>query len=228
MRAWLQGLISLFFAGALSWHSFSKSYLMPHIRFIWIDFLKPLIQFIALVLLSASLHASDDAIYLDVQSGSLMGLLHASAGYEFSERHHVMGGLGYVPKLDDHREMALASIRYRYQHPFHWNMTIAKKDWVLKPLNFGVGLLYANHDDLFVALPDQYPDGYYGPTGLRAIFNYQAIVQVDQALEVYLDISVMDFGLAYYIREPDFFYENYDFLGLDGITNWGVGMRYRF
>ena len=174
------------------------------------------------------MHAEENPVYLDVQSGSLMGLVHASAGYEFSERHHVMGGLGYVPKLDDHREMGLASIRYRYQNPAQWNFTVADREWIVKPFNIGAGLLYANHDDLFVELPSQYPDGYYGPTGLRAIFNYQAIVQFDNSMEAYLDISVLDYGLAYYIREPDFFYENYDFLGLDGITNWGVGMRYWF
>jgi hypothetical protein len=173
-------------------------------------------------------YSSEKGVYIDVQSGSLMGLVHASAGYEYTDRHHVMGGLGYVPKLDEHREMGLASIRYRYQNPMQWSFAALDRDWTIKPFNLGIGLLYADHDELFVSLPEQYPDGYYGPTGLRAIFNYQAIVQFDASFEAYLDISVIDFGLAYYIREPDFFYENYDFLGLDGITNWGVGMRYWF
>lgn len=187
-----------------------------------------LLRLSLLLLFSPYMLASEKGVYLDVQSASLMGLVHGSVGYEFSERHHVMAGLGYVPRLDDHREMALASVRYRYQNPMQWNFEITDQTITFKPFNLGAGLLYAKHDDLFVSLPSQYPAGYYGPTGLRAIFNYQAIVQFDASLEVYLDISIVDFGLAYYIREPDFFYNNYDFLGLDGITNWGVGMRYWF
>jgi len=35
-------------------------------------------------------------------------------------------------------------------------------------------------------------------------------------------------GFISYIREPEFFYDNYDFLGLEGVTNWGFGVRYGF
>lgn len=197
----------------------------------WSNYLNRSIFISALLLLlmtPVQANVDDDPIYLDLQSGALMGLIHTSVGYELSSRHHAMAGVGYVPKLDHHKEMGLASIRYRYQHPAQWQIPLGKQQVTIKPFNVGVGLLYASHDDLFVQLPDQYPDGYYGPTGLRAIFNYQAIFKIDQSIEAYFDLSIMDFGLAYYIREPDFFYDNYDYLGLDGITNWGVGMRYWF
>jgi hypothetical protein len=53
-------------------------------------------------------------------------------------------------------------------------------------------------------------------------------MRLSPELEFYIDFSVLDVGLVGYIREPDFYYDNYDFLGLDGITTWGFGMRYQF
>lgn len=163
--------------------------------------------------------------YWDVQSGSLMGLAHGSLGYSFNDAHDVSIGIGYVPDLDNHREMTLYSVRYQYQGDTVFNVTPSVA-W--QPFRFGFGVLIAGHDDLFVELPDQYPDGYYTPTAVRLVFNYQSVFKLTQSTEAYFDISILDVGLLTYVREPEFFQDNYDFFGLEGITNWGFGVRHQF
>jgi hypothetical protein len=163
--------------------------------------------------------------YWDVQSGSLMGLMHGSLGYTLAEKHDISIGLGYVPELDYHEEMALYSVRYQYQG----STQFAVKDVMsVQPFRFGIGVLIAGHEDLFVELPDQYPDGYYTPTAVRLVFNYQAVLNLSPQTQAYLDISILDVGLLSYVREPEFFLDNYDMLGLEGITNWGFGVRHQF
>lgn len=162
--------------------------------------------------------------FVELQSGSLLGLGHASYGYKFYPNHGVLFGLGYVPELSHHKEMFLFSLRYKYDANISWEY----KGYRFEPLNLGVGFLLSEHDDLFLELPSKYPDGYYAPSALRIVFNYQAAMHVSQSTKIYFDISVLDVGLVSYIREPEFFYDNYDYLGLEGITNWGFGVRYDF
>ena len=167
-----------------------------------------------------------NAAYLDVQSGSLMGLVHISAGVSVFKNHHLSSGLGYVPKLDNHHEMSLLSLRYRYQQPYQVQLTQTLR---ISPLNFGLSLLVGSHEDLFVSLPSQYPDDdYYYPTAIRWLFNYQSILHLSTTLELYFDISILEVGVISYVREPSFFVDNYRFLGLEGISNWGFGFRRRF
>jgi len=161
--------------------------------------------------------------YLDLQSGSLMGLAHASYGARL-DSHNLMIGIGYVPELSYHKEMLLYSLRYRYENPTSWDI----KGMAFTPFNFGVGVLIGDHPDLFVQLPERYPDGYYTPSAFRIIFNYQAALQVTPQLQAYFDMSIMDVGFIGYIREPDFYHDNYDYIGLEGIMNWGFGARYVF
>jgi hypothetical protein len=169
------------------------------------------------------------AYNLDLQSGGLMGVVHVSIGTAFWQRHHVSAGIGYVPKLDDHAEMGLYSFRYRYQHPKSWQFEWpAGNTFSLLPFNMGMTYLLGDHNRLFFDLPDRYPSNYYAPTGKRLVFNYQPILRLTPKLDVYIDFSILDVGLIGYIREPDFYYDNYDFLGLDGIVTWGVGIRYQF
>ncbi len=169
-----------------------------------------------------------NAVFVDLQSGSLLGMVHASVGGTFADNHHVSAGVGYVPKLDNHEEMSMVSLRYRYQNPYQWNFNVKDHDYGISPVNFGMAVLVGSHKDLFVELPDKYPSGYYNPTAIRLIFNYQSILHISKQTEVYFDISVLDVGLISYVREPEFFMDNYDYLGLEGITNWGFGMRHQF
>ncbi len=171
---------------------------------------------------------SVNAAYVGLQSGSLMGLTHASIGDSFFDNHHLSAGLGYVPKLDNHAEMTLVSFRYRYQNPYRWNFKAFDRAWSLSPGNVGMSFLIGSHKDLFVELPDQYPDDYYQPTAIRLVFNYQSILKISETTEMYFDISILDVGLISYVREPEFFIDNYDYLGLEGVTNWGFGLRRHF
>ena len=162
--------------------------------------------------------------YVEGQSGSLMGMAHISGGLRFADRHNLQAGVGYVTKLSNHAEMTLLSLRYRYDSPLQYQLG----DMVFKPFNIGMGLLIGSHNELFVTLPDRYPDGYYMPSALRLVFNYQATLQFSPQWEAFLDISAIDVGLLGYVREPGFYNDNYDFFGLSGITNWGLGLRYTF
>jgi hypothetical protein len=185
----------------------------------------PVVIFIASFMSAISAQAFEKTNdYLDVQSGSLMGLVHASYGAEFADRHNMLVGIGYVPKLSYHREMLLYSLRYRYDHSASWQVAGMQ----FKPFSIGTGLLVGDHSDLFYQLPDKYPEGYYTPTAFRIVFNYQASLQVTPELNAYFDMSIIDVGLVGYVREPEFFNDNYRYLGLEGITNWGFGARYVF
>ncbi len=180
--------------------------------------------FIFTLLTSMVVHQAQ-AAYWDAQSGSLMGLVHLSVGEAFFSNHHLSAGLGYVPKLDNHPEMSLLSLRYRYQHPYRFQL---KKQFFLSPLNLGLSVLVGSHKELFVQLPQQYPDDYYAPTAVRMVLNYQSILHLSQKTQLYFDISILDVGLISYVREPNFFRDNYRYLGLAGITSWGLGLRRRF
>lgn len=162
---------------------------------------------------------------VDVKSGALMGLLHVSAENHVGQ-HRFKAGLGYTPKLDEQREMALASIGYAYEGSTR--IQLPWQGYAVKPWLFGVGILHGNHDDLFTRLPDQYPDGYYKPTSIRILFNYQITLETQTPWEWYLDFTVLDVGFINYIRQTEFYVDNYEFLGLSGVTNLGFGARYRF
>ena len=174
--------------------------------------------------LSHTLQAAN-RFYMDVQSGSSMGLAHVSVGMAFNERHHLMMGGGYVPESSDHEEMGLISLRYLYKSPYAWELG---EHWSIMPLNVGIGVLYSLHDDLSFDTPSNTPDGYYGPTNTRLILNYQTVLRFNPQFEAYIDFSMIEMGIASYVRDPGFYNDNYGFLGLAGITNWGVGMRYYF
>jgi hypothetical protein len=180
------------------------------------------IVFVTMIFVST---AAKSQTYVDLQSGSLMGLVHASVGYRFAEKHDLSLGLGYVPDLSYHEEMFLYSARYQFQGSTHF-MLPGDIRW--QPFRFGLSLLVAEHPDLYKQLPEQYPDGYYTPTAVRVIFNYQSTFDINAKTQLYWDISMLDVELASYIREPEFFIDNYEFFGLTGVTNFGFGVRHMF
>jgi len=101
--------------------------------------LNKIISVIIFVILNTCLMSRAHGIYTDVQSGSLMGMVHVSVGDHFFDNHHLSAGVGYVPKLNNHREMSMVSFRYRYQHPSTFTFNTAERTWSLSLLNFGVG-----------------------------------------------------------------------------------------
>ncbi len=181
-----------------------------------------------LMLAFSNAWASSSWSYLtDVQSGGLMGVAHVNAVAQSENGHEFNLGAGFVPKMSDHREMGLLSLGYGYQGDTRLEFRDAP-GYALKPWYFGAGFLYGDHDELFLSLPDQYPSGYYAPTALRILFHYRMTLETPSRWQFYMALTALDVGVISYIREPDFFYDNYEFLGLSGITNLGFGARYRF
>lgn len=192
--------------------------------------LRALVVFFSGLIFVLSQHSSAESVlYIDVQSGSLMGRIHTSFGVTFNDAHNLLFGVGYVSELDDHEEMGLVSLRYRYDSPIKWKIPYSSdKYWTLRPLNLGIGLLHSLHHDLSFQSPSNTPDGYYGPQDTRFIFNYQIVLSFTPAWESYIDFSMLDMGISGYVKEFSFYNDNYKFLGLEGVTSWGVGVRYRF
>ena len=153
-----------------------------------------------------------------------MGDLHLSYGRSWNERHSLMAGIGFVASHSNHESMKLFSAQYQYHVPYKIN--IGTVQW--QPFLFGVGLIKSDHKDLFTKLPEQYPNHYYPPTALHFLFNYQSRVQINRHWQASFNISTMDVALISYVRQSDYYRENYDFFGLDGITAWGLGVRYDF
>lgn len=185
--------------------------------------------FFALSISSVAHAEQERKFYVDVQSGSMMGSIHTSFGIAVKDRHNFLFGVGYVPEMHDHEEMGLLSFRYRFDSAIVWDLPeFAGMRWQLRPINIGLGVLHSLHHDLAFHSPSNTPDGYYGPQDTRLTFNYQAVVRFNSNVEAYIDFSMIEMGISGYVKEFTFYKDNYDFLGLEGVVNWGVGMRYRF
>lgn len=182
-----------------------------------------------LMLLTATTTAQSAPKYFaELQSGSLIGLVHISFGISIAKSHHFSIGLGYIPKHDSHQEMVLNSAKYRYEGDTRLEFLLADTPIQLSPANFGIAALTGHQDEIYRKNPEFLPDGYYYPTARRIIFNYQPYVKLPSGLELYADWSVLDVGLVNYARNFKFYRNNYKLLGLEGILNYGVGMRVSF
>ncbi len=190
--------------------------------------MKFLLLIIALLLSSKGHSIERTDHFIELHSGSMMGLGHLSYGWELSQRHNISIGLGGVPEMDNHDDMYIFSIRYRYQRGSIYEFDVFDQHIKLRPGSFGVTGISGRDNDLYRELPDKYPDGYYYSTARRLIFNYQVNLMLDDKIELYLDFSALDVGVVNYVRNFDFYRENYRFLGLDGIFTYGFGTRLRF
>jgi hypothetical protein len=166
--------------------------------------------------------------FLEVNSGSMMGLGHVSYGIEFSQRHNWSIGLGYVPELSYHDEMTIFSARYRYQRGSIYEFDLFKYHVRMRPGSFGLTFISGRDDDIYRELPNRYPEGYYYSTARRMIFNYQWNFLIEDNVEVYLDLSALEVGVVNWVRNNEFYRDNYRFFGLDGIFTYGFGTRWRF
>ncbi len=177
-----------------------------------------------------SIGAASETIKNEIgfQSGSMLGLVHLSYGRVLAKRHHLSVGTGYIPKLDNHHELSLFSVRYRYQGDTSYKLNKIGSNAKLNPVNFGITGIYAHNKALFVKQSDKTPRGYYYPTGERILVNYQAALQIKKGLELYVDFSALDIGVVNYFRNFKFYVDNYNFLGLDGVVVYGIGARVKF
>jgi len=176
----------------------------------------------------ASWLPSPSGRFVELHTGSMMGMAHVSYGWQFTERHNWSLGLGYVPELSNHDEMGIFSARYRYQRGSMYEFSLFDHQIRMRPGSFGMTFISGRDNDLYRELPDKYPDGYYYSTARRLIFNYQWNLLIQDDLEVYWDLSALEVGVVNWVRNNKFYRDNYDFLGLDGIFTYGIGTRWRF
>ncbi len=183
---------------------------------------------IALLFCSPALALKPSGNFMELHSGSMMGMAHVSYGWQFSERHNWSLGLGYVPELSNHEDMIIFGARYRYQRGSLYEFDVYSHHIRIRPGSFGMTFISGRDNDIYRELPDKYPDGYYYSTARRLIFNYQWNFLLNDNLEIYWDLSALEVGVVNYIRNNEFYRDNYEFLGLDGIITWGLGTRWRF
>lgn len=182
---------------------------------------------VVLMCLSATAHSALPK-FIELQSGSLMGLGHVSVGITLDKSHHFSVGIGYIPERFDHEEMTLTSIKYRYEGDTRIPLQLWSKALVLSPYNFGIANLTGHQDEIYRKNPEYLPDGYYYPTARRIVFNYQPYLTLTNDVQAYLDWSILDVGLINYARNFKFYNRSYRALGLEGIVTFGFGMRVTF
>ena len=92
-----------------------------------------------------------------------------------------------------------------------------------KPYSFSVTVLRGEDNDIYKTLPDDIPKDYYLPSARRVIFSMQTNFVLQDGVEFYWDWSVLDIGLINYVRNFEFYRDNYRFLGLECILFYGIG-----
>lgn len=155
----------------------------------------------------------------------MTGVVHMFYGIEAFDNHHFSLGVGFVPQLSNHERMMITSFKYRYQNPWQLQWQFRGDNYALSPLNFHVTGISGKDDDIYSKLPSHIPNGYYLPTSKRVLFGYQAHLSVNEDFELYADWSVLDVGLINYVRNFDFYRDNYRYGGLEGIISYGAGIR---
>jgi len=189
-----------------------------------------LVLILFLLLTTQDLVAETRDNVVELQSGSMLGLINLSYGWIFFDNHQVSVGAGYIPELKNHHELMLFSFKYRYQGSTTYKLNSISPTIKLSPVNFGVTGIVANNAKLFTRLtkPDKVPDDYYYPTGERFLVNYQLLLSLNEALGIYMDFSIIDTGLFSYVRNFNFYVDNYNYLGLEAVVNYGIGVRMTF
>ena len=164
--------------------------------------------------------------YMLVQSGGYHGFFAVGVGKDFG-RHKINMLIGYVPEDVGGVEVWQFDFKYDW-HPSQAILFGAPKENIrLDPFYIGISLIYGVHDDLFVELPEQYPNDYYPSTALRSTLNIGASLQYGRHT-IFLEYTALDVGLISYIKNPDFFIDHYDFLGLEGIGSLAIGVKFEF
>ncbi|MDA8621591.1 hypothetical protein N9L48_02995 [Psychrosphaera sp.] len=187
-------------------------------------------RLVILLLFFVSLFAKADNTPLqwELQSGSLKGVMHGAIGYNVTPGHFFSVGFGVVPKENDRDALNIFSLNYMYQGSTQLSYSPWGKKLTIKPVNFGVSTIYSNDDSLFFSLPEGIPSGYYAPTAIRILFEYELTAQVTDNTDVFIKWSILDVGLINYARNYSFYRDNYELLGLAGISSWGIGIRRAF
>lgn len=162
--------------------------------------------------------------YLVAQSAGYLGFIAVGVGRDV-QGHTLSALLGYVPEGLGGTEIWQLSLKYEW-HPFTAITLFEQPEHIkLNPLYVGMSLIYGIHTDLFVDEPGQYPDGYYPPTAFRSTLNIGLSLLYRKQYTVFIEYAALDTGLAAYVRHTEFFIDNYDYLGLEGIGSLAIGIK---
>jgi hypothetical protein len=152
-----------------------------------------------------------------------------SLSYVYTNEYHSFGiGIGHVKQSNKNDSMQIYNSFYSYSCFSPLAFSVASFGFKLKPCNIGASLIYSDSSQLFGNLPDHYPSDYYYSTAIRSMLNYQISLDINHHINIYLDFNVIDIALISYIRNNEFFRDNYNYLGMEGVTNYGFGARWVF
>ena len=161
-----------------------------------------------------------------LQSGGYLGFVAIGMGMDF-ERHKVNMLIGYVPESIGGVEIMQLDFKYDW-HPFQAiQLETPYENFSIDPYYIGMSIIYGDHDDLFLELPDQYPSGYYQPTALRYALNVGTSLRHGRHT-FFIEYSILDINLITFIKHPKFFIDNYDYFGLEGLGSLAIGVKYHF
>ena len=164
--------------------------------------------------------------YVVLQSGGDLGFIAVGVGKDFG-RHKINMLICYVPEDVGGVEIWQFDFKYDW-HPLQAIPFGSTQENIrLDPFYIGISVIYGAHDDLFLREPEQYPTGYYPPTALRFTLNFGASLQYVRHT-FFLEYSALDVGLIAYRKHPEFFIDNYDYLGLEGIGSLAICVKFEF
>lgn len=158
------------------------------------------------------------------QTAGYLGYIAAGVGRDF-KNHDVNLLIGYVPEHIGGQEIWQLALKYAW-HPFEGfgHTSVQGEHSVWDPFYLGLSVIYGHHSELFVTPPDQYPDNYYPSTAFRFTLNVGTSLNFKSST-IFLEFSALDLGLIAYLENPEFFNENYDYLGLEGIGSLAIGFK---
>lgn len=164
--------------------------------------------------------------YLIVQSAGYLGFVAVGVGKNLGN-HKVNILVGYVP--ENFGGVGLWQFNFKYDwHPSQAIPLGAPQENIrLDPFYIGLSVIYGVHDDLFVNLPPQYPAGYYPATARHYTLNIGASIQYSSHT-FFLEYTALGVGLITYKRNPEYFLNNYDYLGLESIGSLAIGVKFEF
>jgi len=161
---------------------------------------------------------------LIIQTAGYVGFIAIGLGWGVTKNSQFSLLAGYVPK-------SVAGIElWQLSAKFDWyvfeksiiNMSVKSIHW--HPFYLGLGLTYGIHDDLWVQLPDRYPDEYYQPTAFRFLLNFGSKFSL-RHYDVIFGYSLFDIEVFEYINSHEFYRKNYSFFGLAGIGSLSLAIE---
>ena len=164
--------------------------------------------------------------HMSIQSGGYLGYVNIGVGKDLG-RHKINLSVGYVPKNIGGHEIWQFNFKYDWLPSDIIKIGAAQENIWLDPFYIGISVIYGLHNNLFLQQPEQYPPGYYSPTALRTTLNFGSSLKYNK-YTFFVEFSIIDVGLIAYINHTDYFMENYDYLGLEGIGSLAVGVKFEF